>query len=110
MSDIALVKDLQILSYSEQAGVHIVGAIGGRQFFIMGHAEYDPLTLDAEYRRDEAAGLGTLPPENYYPDNDPTREPIITWRAHGSLLFINWLNYFVYQSTPYDLKDLKEEK
>lgn len=104
--DIEAIPELRILASSREAGVHIVSTIGGRQFFVMGHAEYDPLTLDAEYRRDEAAGLGTLPPENYYPDGDPTKPPVITWRAHGSLLFINWLNYFVYQSTPYDLKDL----
>ena len=107
--EIEAVPNLRVLASSEKAGVHIVSSIGGRQFFIMGHAEYDPLTLDAEYRRDAAAGLGTLPPENYYPDNDPDKEPIITWRAHGSLLFINWLNYFVYQSTPYDLKDISSE-
>ena len=107
--EIEAVPNLRVLASSEKAGVHIVSSIGGRQFFIMGHAEYDPLTLDAEYRRDTAAGLGTLPPENYYPDNDPDKEPIITWRAHGSLLFINWLNYFVYQSTPYDLKDISSE-
>jgi homoserine O-succinyltransferase len=106
--EIEAIPALRVLASSEQAGVHIVSSIGGRQFFIMGHAEYDPLTLDAEYRRDAAAGLGTLPPENYYPNNDPSKEPIITWRAHGSLLFINWLNYFVYQSTPYDLKDIKD--
>ena len=108
--DIEKIDNLRILASSEQAGVHIVAAIGGRQFFLMGHCEYDPLTLDAEYRRDAAAGLGTLPPANYYPDNDPGREPIINWRAHGSLLFINWLNYFVYQSTPYDLKDIASEE
>ncbi len=107
--EIEAIPNLRVLASSEKAGVHIVSSIGGRQFFLMGHAEYDPLTLDAEYRRDAAAGLGTLPPENYYPENDPSREPVITWRAHGSLLFINWLNYFVYQSTPYDLKDLKSE-
>ena len=107
--DIEKIESLRVLASSEEAGVHIVAAIGGRQFFLMGHCEYDPLTLDAEYRRDAAAGLGTLPPENYYPDNDPNREPIINWRAHGSLLFINWLNYFVYQSTPYDLKDIASE-
>ena len=107
--EIEAIPNLRVLASSEKAGVHIVSSVGGRQFFIMGHAEYDPLTLDAEYRRDAAAGLGTLPPENYYPDNDPDKEPIITWRAHGSLLFINWLNYFVYQSTPYDLKDISSE-
>ena len=106
--DIEAVPELRVLASSEEAGVHIVSRNGGRQFFIMGHSEYDPLTLDAEYRRDAAAGLGTLPPENYYPDDDPTKPPLVRWRAHGSLLFINWLNYFVYQSTPYDLKDLGE--
>ena len=105
-SDIEAVPELRVLASSEEAGVHIVSRNGGRQFFVMGHAEYDPLTLDSEYRRDLAAGLGTLPPENYYPGNDPTKPPMVTWRAHGSLLFINWLNYFVYQSTPYDLKNL----
>ena len=104
--DIEKNPELRILASSEEAGVHIVAKIGGRQFFVMGHSEYDPLTLDAEYRRDVAAGLDTAPPENYYRDNNPDNEPIVSWRAHGSLVFINWLNYFVYQSTPYDLKDL----
>ena len=105
--EVETVPELKILASSEQAGVHIVAKQGGRQFFIMGHSEYDPLTLDAEYRRDAAAGLGTAIPENYYPNNDPTKHPLVTWRAHGSLLFINWLNYFVYQSTPYDLTEIK---
>ena len=106
-AQIEKIPELKILASSEQAGVHIVAKNGGRQFFITGHAEYDALTLDAEYRRDLQAGLGTAIPENYYPDNDPSKDPIVNWRAHGSLLFINWLNYFVYQSTPYDLKTLK---
>ncbi len=105
--DIDAVPELKVLASSEEAGIHIVAKQGGRQFFVMGHSEYDPLTLDAEYRRDAAAGLDTAIPENYYPDNDPSKAPLVTWRAHGSLLFINWLNYFVYQSTPYDLKELK---
>ena len=104
--DIEAIPELRVLASSEEAGVHIVAKIGGRQFFVMGHSEYDPLTLDAEYRRDVAAGLDTAPPENYYRDNNSDNEPIVSWRAHGSLVFINWLNYFVYQSTPYDLKDL----
>ncbi|MBE6712551.1 MAG: homoserine O-succinyltransferase [Ruminococcaceae bacterium] len=104
--EIEQVPELKILASSEQAGVHIVARNGGRQFFIMGHAEYDPLTLDAEYRRDASAGLGTALPENYYVNDDPDLGPLVNWRAHGSLLFINWLNYFVYQSTPYDLKSL----
>ncbi len=102
-------EELKVLASSEQAGVHIVSRNGGRQFFIMGHAEYDPLTLDGEYRRDISAGLDTLPPENYYEDNDPSKAPVVSWRSHGSLLFINWLNYFVYQSTPYDLKSLSKD-
>ncbi len=105
--DVEAVPELKVLASSEKAGLHIVARQGGRQFFIMGHSEYDPLTLDAEYRRDAAAGLGTAVPEHYYPNDDPNNAPLVTWRAHGSLLFINWLNYFVYQSTPYDLQDLK---
>ena len=104
--DIEKVPELRILASSKEAGVHIVSRNGGRQFFIMGHSEYDPYTLDAEYRRDLMAGLPIEMPKNYYRDDDPNAEPIVRWRAHGSLLFINWLNYFVYQSTPYDLKTL----
>ncbi|MCQ2476029.1 MAG: homoserine O-succinyltransferase [Clostridia bacterium] len=105
-SDIEAIPELKILASSEKAGVHIVSTVGGRQFFVMGHAEYDPLTLDAEYRRDAAAGLDTAIPENYYPDDNPDNPPIVNWRSHGSLLYTNWLNYFVYQSTPYDLETL----
>lgn len=105
--DIEKIPDLRILASGEKAGVHIVQEVGGRKFFVMGHAEYDPLTLDAEYKRDAAAGLGTALPENYYPNDDPTAIPNDVWRAHGNLLYTNWLNYFVYQSTPYDLKELK---
>lgn len=105
-ADVEAVPELRVLASSEQAGVHIVSYKEGRQFFVMGHAEYDPLTLDAEYRRDVAAGLPIQPPVNYYPDNDPSKPPLVNWRAHGSLLYTNWLNYFVYQTTPYDLKAL----
>ena len=104
--DIEAIPELRVLASSDEAGVHIVSRNGGRQFFIMGHSEYDPLTLDAEYKRDLAAGLPIEMPVNYYRDNDPNKEPVVRWRSHGSLLFINWLNYFVYQSTPYDLKTL----
>ncbi len=104
--EIEAVPELKVLASSDEAGVHIVSKNGGRQFFVMGHAEYDPFTLDSEYRRDLAAGLGTKMPQNYYENDDPTQSPIVRWRAHGSLLFINWLNYFVYQSTPYDLQSL----
>lgn len=105
--DIENDKRLRVLASGEKTGVSIVSAVGGKQFFVMGHSEYDPLTLSAEYNRDIAAGLNTDLPENYFPDGNPEKPPIVNWRAHGSLLFINWLNYFVYQSTPYDLKDLK---
>ncbi len=106
-SEVEAVPELKILASSEKAGVHIVSTVGGRQFFVMGHAEYDPLTLDAEYRRDVAAGLDTAIPENYYPDDNPDNAPMVNWRSHGSLLYTNWLNYFVYQSTPYDLETLQ---
>ncbi|MBR2635230.1 MAG: homoserine O-succinyltransferase [Clostridia bacterium] len=104
---IEAVPELKILASSEKAGVHIVAKNGGRQFFLMGHSEYDPLTLDAEYRRDRLQGLDTALPENYYPEDDPTKPPMVRWRSHGSLLFINWLNYFVYQSTPYDIDQIQ---
>ena len=107
-ADIENTKGLKILASSPKAGVHIVSTAGGRQFFIMGHAEYDALTLDAEYRRDINSGVEIDIPENYYPDDDPSKAPLVTWRAHGNLLYTNWLNYFVYQSTPYDLKTLKK--
>ena len=105
--DVEKIPGAKILASSEQAGVHIIYADGGKQFVILGHAEYDPLTLDAEYKRDVSQGLPIEVPENYYPDNDPERAPIVNWRGHANLLYTNWLNYFVYQSTPYDLKDIK---
>ncbi len=106
--DVEACEQLRVLASSKEAGLHIVAKLGGRQFFIMGHAEYDALTLDAEYRRDADAGLPIDVPKNYYPDDDPAKAPLVTWRAHASLLFINWLNYFVYQSTPFDLKTLED--
>ena len=106
-AEIEAVPELKVLASSPMAGVHIVSGKNGRQFFIMGHAEYDALTLDAEYKRDLAAGLPIHLPENYYPSDDPSQTPLMTWRAHGTLLFTNWLNYFVYQSTPYNISDIK---
>ena len=106
-AEIEAVPELKVLASSPKAGVHIVSGKNGRQFFIMGHAEYDALTLDAEYKRDLAAGLPIHLPENYYPSDDPSQTPLMTWRAHGTLLFTNWLNYFVYQSTPYNISDIK---
>lgn len=102
--DIEAVPQLRILASSEQAGVYAIATRNGRQIFITGHSEYDPLTLDREYRRDVAAGKPIHVPGNYYPDDDPAREPMVTWRAHANLLYSNWLNYFVYQTTPYDLR------
>lgn len=105
-SDIALVKDLQILSFSEQAGVHLVSDMECRNFYSTGHSEYDRETLSTEYFRDISRGLPIGIPFNYFPDNDPQRTPPMTWRTAGNMIFSNWLNYFVYQRTPYDLANL----
>ncbi len=96
---------LTIESESEEAGVFIASAREGREIYVTGHLEYDPLTLDREYRRDVAKGLPIAVPRNYYPDDDPAKAPVVRWRAHAHLFFSNWLNY-VYQETPYRLEDL----
>ncbi len=106
-SDIERVKELEIVSESATAGVHIVMAREGREFFITGHSEYAPMTLDSEYRRDLGKGLPILPPANYYEDDDPNRPPRVRWRAHANLLFTNWLNYYVYQTTPFDISKIE---
>ncbi len=105
--DVAAVPELKILASSEETGIYAVASKGGRQIFITGHSEYDADTLKQEYLRDQAAGLGTAVPKNYFPDDDPTRDPLVTWRSHANLLYSNWLNYFVYQTTPYDIKEIK---
>ena len=105
--DIESTAGLKILASSERAGVYAVATKRGRQVFITGHSEYDALTLDKEYKRDKAAGINPDLPENYYPNDVDTRTPLLTWRAHATLLFTNWLNYFVYQTTPYDLGKIK---
>ena len=105
--DVEQVKELSLLSYSQESGVHIVMGRNGREFYIMGHSEYAPNTLDNEYRRDISRGLPIEIPQNYYRDNNPDNEPVVRWRSHGNLLFSNWLNYFVYQLTPYDLNHIK---
>ena len=105
--DILKVPELTLLSESEDAGVHLVVARGGREFFVTGHSEYSPLTLDTEYRRDVDKGLPIEIPRNYYVDNDPDKGVMVRWRAHANLLFSNWLNYFVYQETPYNINDIK---
>jgi homoserine O-succinyltransferase len=102
-ADIETKPELEILSESEEAGVYIVASKDGRQIFVTGHSEYDACTLKWEYDRDVSRGLEIAIPKNYYPDDDPTREPRNTWRAHANLLFSNWLNYYVYQETPFDL-------
>ncbi len=97
---------LKILAESEEAGVYAVSTDGGRQIFITGHSEYDADTLAKEYRRDRDAGLDTALPKNYFPDDDDSRAPVCRWRSSANLLFSNWLNYFVYQATPYDVKTI----
>jgi len=101
--DIEKVESLEILSESEESGVYIVATKDGRQIFVTGHSEYDPCTLKYEYDRDISRGLNIAVPKNYYPNDDPAKSPLVTWRAHANLLFSNWLNYYVYQETPYDL-------
>lgn len=104
--DIALCKDLQILTYSEQSGIHLVSDLECRNFYATGHSEYDAETLAKEYFRDLDRGLDIKVPFNYFPDDDPANDPIVTWRNVGTLMFTNWLNYFVYQRTPYDINDI----
>ena len=104
--DIEAVPELKILASSKQAGVYAVMSKEGRQIFITGHSEYDPDTLHNEYARDKNLGLPIRVPENYYPGDDDTREPLVRWRGHGNLLFSNWLNYFVYQTTPYNIMSI----
>lgn len=98
---------LTVLSTSDKAGVFAVEAKGGREIFITGHPEYDPHTLEREYLRDKNQGLPIAPPENYYPNDDDTAPPRVTWRAHANLLYSNWLNYYVYQTTPYDITEIE---
>ncbi|GGH15396.1 homoserine O-succinyltransferase [Sphingobacterium alkalisoli] len=108
-----LKKDLEnkegvsILSESQDAGVAIVSSRGGREFYLTGHSEYAPLTLHEEYVRDLERGLAVNVPHNYYADNNPDNSPLVRWTGHANLLFNNWLNYFVYQETPFDLKDVE---
>lgn len=108
-SDIEAEPGLKILASSEEAGVYAVMNKEGHQIFITGHAEYDPRTLESEYLRDKRLGKPIRVPENYYPDDDDTKEPIVRWRGHANLLFSNWLNYFVYQTTPYDIMNVGVE-
>ena len=108
--DIEACSQLKILASSPEAGIYICATDGGRQIFITGHSEYDPLTLEREYLRDKQAGLPIEVPKNYYPNDDDTRPPVVTWRSHANLLYANWLNYMVYQTTPYDREKIGGDK
>lgn len=105
--DIDKCKELQVVSESDESGVHIVMARGGREIFVTGHSEYSPYTLDGEYRRDLGKGLPIDMPKNYYRNNDPDQGPLVRWRSTANLLFSNWLNYYVYQETPYDINQIR---
>ena len=104
--DIENCKKLKILASSEEAGVYVCMTDRGRQVFVMGHSEYDGETLANEYFRDKALGLDIKVPKNYFPDDDDTKEPVVTWRSHANLIYQNWLNYIVYQSTPYEINSI----
>ena len=105
--DVERCSKLKILASSEEAGIYAISTEGGRQVFITGHSEYDPLTLKAEYDRDKAKGLPIDVPKNYFPDDDDTKAPVVSWRSHANLLYHNWLNYYVYQTTPYEIKTIQ---
>ena len=105
--DVEAVRELKILASSKEAGIYAMATDQGRQVFITGHSEYDANTLEREYLRDKNAGLPIEIPKNYYPGDDDTQLPVMSWRAHANLLYSNWLNYFVYQNTPYDLSEIK---
>ena len=107
MDKLKKTKELKILSVSEEAGVFAISTKNGKQIFITGHPEYDPHTLKGEYDRDVEAGKPIEIPKNYFPGDDPTKDPLVSWRSHANLLYSNWLNYFVYQTTPYDITQIK---
>lgn len=106
--DIAEHPELVVLTESDEAGIHIVANKNGRQFFVTGHEEYDRGTIAKEYFRDLKKGMNPQIPRNYFPDDDPSREPPFTWRSHAFLMFSNWLNYYVYQKTPFNIRDISE--
>lgn len=105
-ADLEKVPDLKILAESDEAGIYIVGSVDRRHVFITGHSEYDPLTLKTEYDRDVSNGLPIEIPKNYYPEGNPSKPPQVRWRGHASLLYANWLNYYVYQVTPFDPREI----
>jgi len=105
--DILLASDLEIIAESESAGVYLIVRRNHRQVFITGHSEYEPHTLKEEYERDRKAGLNPKIPENYFPENNPNLQPFVNWRSHANLLFQNWLNFYVYQRTPFNIQEIK---
>ena len=105
-ADLEKVADVAILAESPEAGIYIACSQDRRHFFVTGHSEYDPLTLRTEYQRDKGLGLAVGVPRNYFPDDDPSRPPLVRWRGHASLLYANWLNYYVYQVTPFHAQDI----
>lgn len=106
--DVEAVPELKIAAGSEEAGVYAIFTAGGKQVFLTGHSEYDPDTLKKEYERDKNLGLPIAVPKNYFPNDDDSKPPMVSWRGHAHLLFSNWLNYFVYQTTPYDFTEQNE--
>ncbi|MGD1815928.1 MAG: homoserine O-acetyltransferase MetA [Pleomorphochaeta sp.] len=109
LEDVRKCKELKILAYSKEAGIYAISSDKGRHIFITGHSEYDRDTLKAEYLRDKEKGLDIDVPVNYFPNDDPTKTPIVSWRSHANLLFSNWLNYFVYQTTPFNLQEISKD-
>ncbi len=107
--DVEKISQIELISESNEAGVYIITSQDRRQFYITGHSEYDPITLKTEYERDVNKGLSIKPPKNYFPEDDPSQQPLVKWRGHAHLLFSNWLNYYVYQRTPYDVNLIPED-
>jgi homoserine O-succinyltransferase len=108
-ADVDRIPGLVVLAESEKAGLYIIASRDGRKVFITGHSEYDPPTLKTEYDRDIGKGLSIEIPANYFPNDDPSRPPVVRWRSHAALLFVNWLNYHVYQNTPYDIRKISKK-
>lgn len=108
IEDVEAVDDLEIVAVSDEVGLYIVKSVDSRRFFVFGHPEYDTDTLKLEYERDVKRGINPEIPTNYFPDDDPTRVPLNVWRSQAQLFYTNWLNYYVYQTTPYDLEKVGE--